>query len=309
MIFTVTLNPSLDRTLTVPRISFGGALRATASRWDWGGKGFNVSRALAALGAQSVAVGFAGGATGQQLAQGLESLGITTDLVKTAGETRSNVVVAEAGSGRYVKVNELGPTAQPDEVEALLDRVRARVGPGDLWILSGSLPPGLVPDFYAQLVQLVQARGGRALLDAGGEPLRLGCGAGPILIKPNAAEAEELAGFEIRAEVDALAAAQYFCGLGVGSVALSLGAGGLLLASAGQAVRARPPQVEAQNPVGAGDALLAGIAWALARDLPLEEVARWGVAAGTAAAMRPGVGVGTLAEVRVLHKEVQIEIL
>jgi 1-phosphofructokinase family hexose kinase len=322
VIYTVTLNPSLDRTLTVPRFVHDEMIRATASRVDWGGKGFNVSRALQALGAESVAMGFAGGATGQMLERGLRGLGITTDLVPTSGETRTNTVVIESETGRYIKVNEPGPTVQPDEQAALLDRIRAclrrRKGRRDLWVLSGSLPPGLPDGFYGELVEMVQASGARALLDTSGEPLRLGCAAAPFLVKPNAAEAlgfvgaagPATSGFgqvgDAFADAAALGLTYPFLELGVELVALSLGAGGMLLVSSGQAVRARPRMVQARNPVGAGDALLAAVAWALERELPLEEMAGWGVAVGTAAAMSEGVAVFTLAEVQALYGQVMI---
>jgi 1-phosphofructokinase family hexose kinase len=305
VIVTVTLNPALDRTLTVERITFDETIRATSSRLDWGGKGFNVSRALQALGAESVAMGLVGGSVGQRLERGLNALGIATDFVTVAGATRTNTVIVEGGMGRYVKVNEAGPTVQAEELAAFLDRARSRVRPGDIWVLSGSLPPGAPPDFYARLVALVQEQGARVLLDSSGEPLRLGCETVPYLVKPNAAEAEEVTGREIRSDRGACAAA-FFLRLGVELVALSLGAGGLLLASEREVVRARPPRVEVRNPVGAGDALLAGVSWALGRGLPLVEVARWGVAAGTAAAMCEGVAVGTRAEVEALYEEVGV---
>jgi 1-phosphofructokinase family hexose kinase len=306
MIRSVTLNPSLDRTLTVPRIRFNEMTRATSLRLDWGGKGFNVSRALQALGAESVAMGFAGGATGEMLARGMAGLGIDTDLVIIAGETRTNTIVTEKDTGRYLKVNEAGPTIGTEELSALLHRVQEQVQPGDLWVLSGSLPPGVSPDLYGKLIRIVQTGGAWALLDTSGEPLRLGCMAGPYLVKPNAFEAGEVTGCTIGSEVEVLDAAGWFLQKGVELVAISLGVDGLLLACRDRMVKARPPRVQAHHPVGAGDALLAGIAWALHRGLPLEEVARWGVAAGTAAAMRVGVAVGSGAEVQALYDRVEI---
>jgi 1-phosphofructokinase family hexose kinase len=306
MIVTVTPNPSLDRTLTVPSISFNEMLRATTSRLDWGGKGFNVSRALQALGTESVAMGFAGGATGEMLDRGLREMGIATELVPVAGETRTNTVVTELRGERYVKVNEPGPTVHEENLASFLSRARARIKSGDLWVVSGSLPPGLPNDFYAQLIQQVRAGGARALLDASSEPLKLGCAAGPFLVKPNALEAAEFAGHPIGSEADALSAVRCFLQWGAELVALSLGADGLLLASGKQVVRAKPPKVEARNPVGAGDALLAGLAWAQERGLDHEEMARWGVAAGTAAAMREGVSFGGQAEVEAVHDRVDI---
>ena len=316
MIHTVTLNPSLDRTLTVPRIVDDEMVRATASRVDWGGKGFNVSRVLRVLGLESVATGFAGGETGQRLERGLHDLGIATGLVSLSGETRTNTVVIESETGRYIKVNEPGLTVQPEEQAALRDRIRENLRDGDLWLLSGSLPPGLPDGLYGELVEMVQASGARVLLDASGEPLRQGCAAAPFLVKPNAAEALEMLGLAgpltsslgrdgaAFADATALGLAHHFLALAIEVVALSLGAGGLLLSTSGRTVRARPPAVQARNPVGAGDALLAGLVWALERDLPLEEIARWGAATGTVAAMGEGVAAVTRGEVQTLYEQV-----
>lgn len=192
---------------------------------------------------------------------------------------------------------------------AFIDRARARVRPGDLWVLSGSLPPGLPHDFYAQLVTVVQRGGAKALLDSSAEPLRQGCLASPYLVKPNAVEAAQMTGQAINSVGDALGAAEFFLRQGIQCVALSLGADGLLLAWQRRAVWAKPPCVRALNPVGAGDALLAGVVWALEQQLPREEMARWGAAAGTAAAMREGVDVGTRGEVQALYDQIQIEIV
>jgi 1-phosphofructokinase family hexose kinase len=192
-----------------------------------------------------------------------------------------------------------------EELSAFFDRVQARLRPDDLWVLAGSLPPGVPPGLYAQLVRLLQESGARALLDCPGEPLRLGCAARPCLVKPNVSEAEALTGQPIHSVADALDAAHAILGQGIEIVALSLGAEGLLLAVEGQVVHAVPPRVQVRVPVGTGDALLAGLAWALERGLAPAEMARWGVAAGTAAALREGVGVGTAQEVQTIYESVR----
>ena len=166
MIYTVTLNPTLDRSMTVAEIVFNDVLRASQVRLDWGGKGLNVSRALKALGGESVAMGFCGGATGKQLEDGLHALGIPTHFVTIANETRSTVFIAESASERHIKVNEIGPTIQPAELDALLKRVADTVQPGDYWTLNGSLPPGVAADTYAGLTGIIQGCGAHACLDA-----------------------------------------------------------------------------------------------------------------------------------------------
>ena len=309
VIVTLTPNPVLDRTLTVPHIEFDDVLRAISTRLDWGGKGFNVSRALKALGKESVAMAFAGGGTGQMLEQGLHALGIATDFVAVGGETRTNVVIVDQATGRHIKVNEAGPSISPQEHDELLERVRQRVQPGDLWVLAGSLPPGLPAGFYAEVIDLMAACGARAFLDTSGEPLRLGCAAQPALVKPNVAEAQEITGQRIDSPHDALIAASHFLSKGIEMVALSMGADGLVLATADQAVWAKPPAVQVSNPTGAGDSMLAGIVWALQQGLPLHDVARWGVAAGTASALRDGVSAGSRAEVEAIYQQTLISVL
>jgi len=308
LIITVTPNPALDRTLTVPEIVFDEMTRADESRLDLDGKGVNVSKALRGLGLPTVIMGFAGGTAGQLLDRGLGELGFTTDFTRVAGETRTNTMIVDAASTRYVKANEPGPALRPEELAAFFAQARARLSPGDTWILSGSLPPNAPAGFYAELVELIQSAGARALLDTSGEPLRLGCAARPFLVKPNADEAQALTGEPVDGDDAARRAAASFLDRGVELVALSLGAEGLLLATRGQAVRARPPRVRALNPVGAGDALLAGIAWALEQRLGLAELARWGVASGTAAAMRAGTDSAARAEIEAMYGQVQVEL-
>ena len=304
MIVTVTPNPGIDLTLTVPHLTLNHVLRATDTRSDMGGKGFNVSRALQALGTRSVTMGFVGGFTGQRMAAGLQRIGLETEFVEIAGETRTNVVVTNESASEHLKVNEPGPEIGPAEIAIFFERVRERVRSDDAWVLSGSLPPGVPPGFYGQLIELVQRAGARAVLDTSGEPLRLGCQAQPFMVKPNDVEAEQVTGHPVTSEEDARRAVSDLLGCGIKLVALSLGADGLLLASNEEAVRVRPPHITARNTIGAGDALVAGLVWALEQQLPLLDIARSGVAAGTVSAAREGVAFGTADDVRQMMERV-----
>ena len=306
MIRTFTPNPVLDLTLTVPKIVFNEMSRAAAVREDWGGKGFNVSRALRALEVPSVAMGFLGGATGRKLEAGLRTLGIDVAPIEIGGETRTNVVIAEPDGGRYIKVNQPGPTIDPDEIDQSLAQVRDDVRTGEWWALCGSLPPGVPSDFYARLIAEIRAKGGRVILDASGEPLRAGLAAGPDLVKPNAGEAEALTGEAVASGREAAEVMDALRALGARDVAISLGDQGLVLAVGTSCVWARPPAIQARNPVGAGDALVAGLLVALSRDAAPVDVARWGVASGTAAARGEGVSVGALEDVRAIYAGVTV---
>lgn len=306
MIYTVTLNPALDRELTVPELAFDTVLRASSARADVGGKGFNVSRMLAVLGAESVALGFAGGHTGEALRDGLAALGIATDFVWIAGETRTNVSVVSAGGGHHLKVNEPGPTVSADELGVLRGRVRALARPGDWWVLAGSLPPGAPASLYADLIGDLNEAGAAVALDTSGAAMGLGCAAGPALIKPNAAEAAELTGLPVSGVEEALAAAAAI--RGVAAVAVSLGAEGALLTQGGRAWLGTPPVIRERNPIGAGDAMLAGLLWGLSRGDPGAAL-RWGIACGAAAAATAGTGAGSRAEVERLAALVEIQMM
>jgi 1-phosphofructokinase family hexose kinase len=310
MIVTVTPNPGLDRTLTVPQLEFGEVLRASSVRLDWGGKGFNVSRALYDMGMDSVAMGFVGGYTGRMLEDGLMALGIETDFATVAGETRTNIVIRQEGTDRHLKVNEPGPYIHEEELSQFLDRAADRALAGDIWVLSGSLPPGVPDDFWAQLIALLKMAGTTVVLDSSGTPLTLGCAAAPTMVKPNALEASEALNIPIASRADAMKAARQFLDMGIETVVLTMGTEGVLLANAEEAVWGQPPQdVSAQNPTGAGDALLAGLIYAMSNDLSLEEMACWGAAAGTASAMTEGVRAGHLSQVRELAERVTTECL
>ncbi len=306
MIKTLTPNPVLDLTLTVPTIAFNTMSRATAVREDWGGKGFNVSRALQAIEVPSLAMGFLGGATGRKLEAGLQTLGIDVAPIEIAGETRTNVVITEPDGARYVKVNQSGPAIQPEEIDRCLRQVEDAAHTGEWWALCGSLPPGVPSDFYVQLIAVIQAKGGRVILDTSGEPLRAGLAAGPDLIKPNVVEAEALTGTKVASVEETAGAVVDLRALGAKDVAISLGDQGLFLAMDDSRVWVRPPPIRARNPVGAGDALVAGLLFALSRGGTPVDAARWGVASGTAAAQGEGVSVGSLQDVQSIYENVTV---
>lgn len=312
MIYTVTLNPAVDRELTVPDIVFDSVLRATSWRVDCGGKGFNVSRMLQALGETSVALAIAAGRSGQMLHDSLAALGIATDFVWVEGETRTNVsIVTESqntlAAGRYLKVNEPGPFVAPTALDALVDKITQLARPGDWWVLAGSLPPGLPDDAYAALITAVQTAGGRAVLDSSGPALRRGCAARPFLIKPNATELGQLTGQEVNTPAGVLAAAAEVLQIGVANVVVSLGKAGALIVAAHGAWLAPGPEIKEQNPTGAGDSMVAGLVYALNRGLSQVESLQWGVACGAATASLSGTAVGSRALVESLLAQVAVQ--
>jgi 1-phosphofructokinase family hexose kinase len=300
-IYTLTLNPAVDRELTVPAIEYDTVLRASQWQVDYGGKGFNVSRMLKSMGTDNVALGFAGGKSGEVLQEGLESLGIGTDFVWVGEETRTNVSIVTDAHDRYIKVNEPGPTISPAELEALIEKVRQSSAPGDWWVLAGSLPPGVPASVYAELITVIQQAGAHAILDTSGEALRLGCKAKPFIVKPNEVEAHQLTGLPVASQADIANAAQAIQALGPTYVIISLGKQGVMAVTPEQTWLVASPKVEERNPIGAGDSLVGGLTWGLYQGNPIEEALRWGVACGAAAASLSGTGVASFERVQSLH--------
>lgn len=293
MIYTLTLNPAIDRELTVLAMEFDSVLRASASRVDFGGKGFNVSRLLKSMGASSTAVGFLGGRAGELLQDGLHSLGINTDFVWVDGETRTNVSIVTESHDHYIKVNEKGPPVDEARQGELLAKIEMLAKPGDWWVLAGSLPPGVGEDYYAKIVRILGSREVRVILDTSGESLRLGCLAGPYLVKPNAEEAQTLTGLPLTNSAEIAAAAAEIRRMGAHNVLISLGKAGALLHTGEGTWLARPPGIKEKNPIGAGDSMVGGLVWALTQGITLRESAGWGVASGAATASLEGTEVGS----------------
>ncbi|AXI69904.1 1-phosphofructokinase [Streptomyces cavourensis] len=257
MILTVTPNPSLDRTYQLPGLVRGTVLRATADRVDPGGKGINVSRAVAAAGHRTVAVAPMGGPEGALLARLLGDHGIEAAGVPVTGSTRINVTLVEPDT-TLTKINAAGPELSAAEAEDVLEAVRARSAAADWIACCGSLPRGLPPQWYAELVARSHRAGARIALDTSGAALTAALREGPDVIKPNAQELAEAVGRPLATVGDALKAAEELRERGAGAVLASLGADGQLLVEASGAYFASARVATVRSNVGAGDASLAG---------------------------------------------------
>ncbi|WP_330458360.1 1-phosphofructokinase [Streptomyces sp. NBC_00820] len=257
MILTVTPNPSLDRTYEVPALERGEVIRASGERMDPGGKGVNVSRAVAAAGRRTVAVLPLGGAPGALVADLLDAQGIEVAAVPVAGATRSNIALAEA-DGILTKINAPGPELSPAEQELLLDTVRERSRAADWIACCGSLPRGLAPSWYADVVRQAHAVGARIALDTSGRALLEALSARPDVVKPNAEELAEAVGRPLATVGDAVKAAEELRAMGARAVLASLGADGQLLVDDAGAWFGTARVDTVRSNVGAGDSSLAG---------------------------------------------------
>ncbi|MDX3522275.1 1-phosphofructokinase [Streptomyces scabiei] len=284
MILTVTPNPSLDRTYEVPSLDRGEVIRATGERMDPGGKGVNVSRAVAAAGRRTVAVLPLGGAPGALVADLLDAQGIEVARVPVRGATRSNIALAEA-DGVLTKINAPGPELSATERELLLEAVRARSADASWIACCGSLPRGLDPSWYAELVARAHAAGARIALDTSGPALLAALRERPDVVKPNAEELAEAVGRPLATVGDAVKAAEELREMGAGVVLASLGADGQLLVDASGAWFGTARVDAVRSNVGAGDSSLAGFLIAGGHG---PEALASAVAHGAAAVQLPG---------------------
>ena len=276
MIVTVTPNPSIDRTLRVPVLVRGSVHRATDTTAEAGGKGVNVARALATEGHEALAIAPMSAASVVAFRSLLGSAA-TLETVPIGGDVRVNVGLIEA-DGTVTKVNEPGPWLGEPETEALLARAAA-VAARASWVVGcGSLPPGMLPNFYVRLSRMAPS-GVRVAVDADGEALRACRGEPLALIKPNLRELEVLAGRGLTSLGEAVAAAGALVGAGVGAVLVSLGPDGAVYVDRDGATHAEAVVDGVVNPVGAGDALLAGFLAAGGRREGLGLAVAWSIAA------------------------------
>ncbi|MFB7357890.1 1-phosphofructokinase family hexose kinase [Streptomyces gardneri] len=285
MILTVTLNTALDLTYRVPALTPHATHRVTQVIERPGGKGLNVARVLAALGHETVATGFAGGATGAMLRDLLASTPVRDELVATAGPTRRTVAVVDTTTGDTTQLNEPGPAITPAEWAGFRTRFTELLDGARAVALCGSLPPGIHVGAYAELIRLARAAAVPVLLDTSGEPLRRGIAARPDLVKPNADELAQLTGSREphRATRDARRR-------GAHAVISSLGPEGLLAATPEGLWRAAPPAPVKGNPTGAGDSAVAGLLSGLVDEAPWPERLTRAVALSAATVLSPVAG-------------------
>jgi 1-phosphofructokinase family hexose kinase len=310
MVVTVTVNAAMDRTLLVPSFQIGNRHRASMTLASAGGKGINVARALKRLGVPVVATGLAGGRTGAGIVEELTGEGILNDFVRIRDDSRTSVAVLDPISNAYTEINEWGPQVGEDEVQMLRDKLSYLTQGAEFVVFAGSLPRGVEPSFYAEMIREANRREVLTVLDTSGEPLQLGVQAGPYLVSPNMREAEGLVGHEFTDEGDITAGLDEIAGRGARNVVITAEGGCYALFRQQRKevrVRATAPVLEPVSVVGSGDTLLAGFIAAHVRGRPLEEALRTGVAAGAASVLEPGAGRFDVREVGRLSPLVAIE--
>ena len=307
MIYTVTLNPALDKTLQVPQFTVDRVNRVKALQLDPGGKGINVSKVLHALGQPSVALGFLGGETGSSIARRLAAMGIQHDFVRISGETRTNLKIVDPQSGTYTDINEPGPTVKRGELAKLEENLFARLRPGDRVVLAGGAPAGVPGNLPSRWGMRCKQAGALLYADLEGALLADVLAAAPQMIKPNEAELCRLVGKELYTIEQFAAVARVLHRQGVAQVVVSLGARGALFVGQEGAYYAPGLVVAVQSTVGAGDAMMAAFCDGANKQLSLCEQARWAMAVSAAKVMQPGSAPPTAAQAKALLPQVSLQ--
>ena len=293
MILSVTLNVAIDRAVVVPNFALGRRHRSVESRTAAGGKGVNVARALSMLGRPVIATGFVGGLNGEQVIQQLQREAILTDFTRVAEETRINLAVVEPSTGEQTEINERGPSISGAEAEDFVERLDYLARGADMCVLAGSLPPGLEPDFYARLIEILKGHGVKVVLDTEGQAMSAGIKAGPSMITPNRVEAEELIGREVDSRAELAEALAELTGLGSAEAAVTLPEGCLAIVGDGPERRVVEATIDPLDPIsrgGSGDAFVAGYVAASYDGKGPEESLAYGVACGAESTQHLGAG-------------------
>lgn len=305
-ILTVTVNPALDRITTVDRLVFEDRAYIESTTEAAGGRGINAARVLTSFGASAVAITTSGREVGRKFEERLTQDTFGKEIVKIRNAIRINLTISDR-QGLSIKLNERGPVLYPLEQDRIL-KATEKLLPGASWLmLCGSLPPSVENHFYTKLIEMAAKHKVETLLDTDGDALLHGLEAHPTLVKPNQSEAERLLNTALITRSQLIDAVGKIKTLGAKSVVLSLGSRGAVAATSSEGVlEITPPAVDAVCPIGAGDAMSAAIVWSLEKGDSLGEALRWGVAAGTASALLPGIELANLEQTQKIYEQTSI---
>ncbi len=301
-IVTLTLNPAIDKSTTVQAIAPDKKLRCSTPKFEPGGGGVNVSRAIKKLGGNSTAIYLAGGYSGKFYEDLLNQEGINSCIITTKGHTRENLIVVDESANLQYRFGMPGPQINEDEWQNVIKIFEETAGV-EYIVASGSLPDGVPMDFFARLAACAKKMNAKLILDTSGEPLRNAMDDGVFMIKPNLGELSFLHGAEELHEADAINAAKDIINKGgCEAMVISKGASGAWLVTKNEVLSSPAPTVKKRSTVGAGDSMVAGMVHALSHGWSWIDVLQYGIATGTATTMNPGTELCKKEDVERLYK-------
>lgn len=310
MIVTVTLNPAIDKTVEINNVQINSVNRVSSVRLDAGGKGINVSKIVLSLGGKSKAIGFLGGRAGTFIKAYLDEMGIENNFIAIKGETRTNLKIVDPLQHTNTDINEMGPNITAEDIKQIDRYISQSVDEKSVIVLSGSVPPNVDQDIYQKWIYRAKEKGAKTILDADGELLQRGIKAGPYLIKPNIHELERLLDQKISSVEEIVKCSRIIMDkYRINIVAVSMGEKGALFLNKETAIFAKGITVDVKSTVGAGDSMVAALAYAIDEGYAFEKAVTLAVAAGTANVMTCGTEPSSLEVIMELEKKVQFEYL
>lgn len=306
-IATITLNPAIDQTVAIPNFQAGKVNRVKHTQSDPGGKGVNVASILADYGFPMSVTGFLGEENTLIFERLFAQKKIEDRFVRIAGSTRTGIKIIDEENQETTDLNFPGQTPAEGDIAHLFQIVEELVADCHWFVLAGSIPAGLTPGIYGELVKLIKSKGRAVALDTSGEALRLALPATPTLVKPNIDELQELVGRPLETQAAVIQAAQSWLAQGMQTVVVSMGAQGAIFVEAGEVVLAQPPKVTVKSTVGAGDAMVSGTVAGKVRGLALAECARLATAFSVNAVSQVGSGLPSLEVIETFASQVRIQ--
>jgi 1-phosphofructokinase family hexose kinase len=303
-VLTLTMNPAIDRTISVDRLVFEDRAYILSRSDAAGGRGINAARVLTNFGTSAVAV-TPSGRQAHKFEEELRKDAFGKEIVKIRNNVRINLTIADS-QGLSIKLNEVGPSITQAEQNRVSKAVEKLLPDASWLMLCGSLPPGVEAHFYVKLIRLAAKHKVETLLDTDGDALLYGIEGEPTIVKPNQSEAERLLNRALITRAHFIEAVQQIKSMGPKSAIVSLGGRGAVAASTDGVLEVVAPQVEARSSIGSGDAMGAAVVWALDRGESFSEALRWGVAAGTASSTLPGISLATLEQAKEIYPRTQV---
>jgi 1-phosphofructokinase len=306
---TVTMNPSLDKTITIDKLIPYGLNRVKSSRLDPGGKGINVAKVLESFKVDTLISGLIAGEQGKTLKGFLEQSGMNFSFLEIDGDTRTNIKLVDVSENKTTEINENGFSVSPQSLDQYKEMFKAQLENVSLAVLAGSLPPGVPADFYAECIEIAKSKGVLTILDADGEPLKEGIKAVPYAVKPNIHELEAITGRRLQSKNEVLAAAKELLAARIEIVIVSMGADGAIVADKNEAFAVESWDADIKSTVGAGDSMVGSLAYAILSGKSLYDIAKITTAAGTVTASKEGTQICTMSEVIESLDKVTVKIL
>lgn len=305
MIYTVTLNPTLDNTIEVEELLYDDVNNIKEVRKRAGGKGIVVSRVINELGGQSIALGFVGGYVGMELEGSLLNEGVSCNLIKIHEETKTNVIIYQRKKKLQTLLSTREPAISPLEIAGFFEKIK-EIPEGSYVVISGNPPEGVNDSFFAQIITTLKDKDINVFLDTDGEALKKGVGAAPFLIKPNIYEFGRLAEKNIVDIDEILEYSQRYSNM-ITYIVVSMGAQGVVGISRHGNYCIVPPKVKVRSSMGAGDSLLAGVVYGLSEGSSFEEALVTGVACGTASTLNQENGLCIKEDVYNIKKDIVVK--